>query len=189
MRSVWFFNCWGLMLCFAHTWQFVQCWYTDFFMPFQWYLFFKDAYVLLNPLWSCLSCARIRRQSLKTSGTTMGVHNRPFSTSFHFNMLFSIMYIFWSKFLFSHCFLSCLVCGSLSCNLASLSSFRGSWISLVYFYRICVLNAYVAYFTCYYFFQDLCCYWWQFFERKISKLLAFLFWLEPDVFIHFYKSR
>ena len=66
-----FFNCWVLMLCFAQTWQFVQCWYTDFFMPFQWYLFFKDAYVLLNPLWPCLSCARIRRQSLRMSGTTM----------------------------------------------------------------------------------------------------------------------
>ena len=30
-----FFSCWVLMLCFAHTWQFVQCWCTDFFMPFQ----------------------------------------------------------------------------------------------------------------------------------------------------------
>ena len=45
-----FFSCWVLMLCFAHTWQFVQCWWTDFFMPFQWYLFFSDVYVLLNPL-------------------------------------------------------------------------------------------------------------------------------------------
>ena len=24
-----------LMLCLAHTWQFVQCWCTDFFIPFQ----------------------------------------------------------------------------------------------------------------------------------------------------------
>ena len=99
-------------------------------MPFQWYLFFKDAYVLLNPLWPCLSCARIRRQSLRMSGTTAGVYNSPLSTSFRFKMLFSIMYVFWSRFLFSHCFLSCLVCGSLSCNLASLSSFRGRWISV-----------------------------------------------------------
>ena len=125
-----FFNCWVLMLCFAQTWQFVQCWYTDFFMPFQWYLFFKDAYVLLNLLWPCLSCARIRRQSLRMSGTTMGMYNSPLSMSFHFKMLFSIVYVIWSRFLFSHCFLSCLVCGSLSCSLASLSSFRGRWISV-----------------------------------------------------------
>ena len=119
-----FFSCWVLILCFAQTWQFVQCWYTDFFMPFQWYLFFKDAYVLLNPLWPCLSCARIRRQSLRTSGTTTGVYNSPLSMSFRLKMLFSIVYVFWSRFL------SCLVCGSLPCNLASLSSFRGRWISV-----------------------------------------------------------
>ena len=140
------------MLCFVQTWQFVQCWYTDFFMPFQWYLFFKDAYVLLNPLWPCLSCARIRRQSLRTSGTTMGVYNSPLSMSFGFKMLFSIVYVFWSRFLFSHCFLSCLVCGSLFCNLASLSSFKGEVDICVYFYRICVLDVYVAYFTFYHFF-------------------------------------
>ena len=52
------------MLCFAHTWQFVQCWCTDFFVPFQWYLFFSDAYVLLKPLWPCLSCAKMRRQDV-----------------------------------------------------------------------------------------------------------------------------
>ena len=118
------------MLCFAQTWQFVQCWYTDFFIPFQWYLFFRDAYVLLNPLWPCLSCARIKRQSFRACGTTTGVYNSPLSTSFRFKMLFSIGYMFWSKFLFSHCFLNCLVCGSLSCNLASLSSFRGRSISV-----------------------------------------------------------
>ena len=95
-----FFNCWVLMLCFAQNWQFVQCRYTDFFMPFQWYLFSNDAYVLLNPLWPCLSCARIRRQSLRTSGTTMGMYNSPLSMSFCFKMLFSIVYIFWSRFLF-----------------------------------------------------------------------------------------
>ena len=87
-------------------------------------------HILLNPLWPCLSCARIRRQSLRTSGTTMGVYNSLLSMSFHFKMLFSIVYVFWSKFLFSHCFLSCLMCGSLFCNLASLSSFRGRWISV-----------------------------------------------------------
>ena len=70
-------------------------------MPFQWYLFFKDAYVLLNPLWPCLLCAKMRIQSFRTSGTTMGVYKSPLSTSFHFKMLFSIMYVFWSKFLFS----------------------------------------------------------------------------------------
>ena len=118
------------MLCFAQTWQFVQCRYTDFFMPFQWYLFFKDAYVLLNPLWPCLSCAKMRRQSFKMSGTTMGVYKSALSTSFHFRMLFSIVYVFWSKFLFFHCFLSCFVCRSLSCNLTSLSSFRGRWMSV-----------------------------------------------------------
>ena len=99
-------------------------------MPFQWYLFFKDAYVLLNPLWPCLSCAKMRRQSFRMSGITMGVCNSPLLTSFHFRMLFSIVYMFWSKVLFSHCFLSCFVCGSLSCNLASLSSFRGRWMSV-----------------------------------------------------------
>ena len=58
------------------------------------------------------------------------MYNSPLSTSFHFKMLFSIVYMFWSRFLFSHCFLSCLLCGSLSCNLASLLSFRGRWISV-----------------------------------------------------------
>ena len=37
-----FLSCCILMLCFAHTLQFVQCWCTDFFMPFQWYLFLSD---------------------------------------------------------------------------------------------------------------------------------------------------
>ena len=32
-----FLSCCVLMLCFAHTWQLVQCWCTDFFMPFQKY--------------------------------------------------------------------------------------------------------------------------------------------------------
>ena len=77
-----FFNCCVLMLCFAQTCYFVQCWWTDFFMPFQWYLFFSDAYVLLNPLWPCLSCAKMRRQSFRMSGTTMGVYRSPFWTSF-----------------------------------------------------------------------------------------------------------
>ena len=45
-----FFSCCILMLCFAHTLQFVQCWCTDFFMPFQLNLFLSDAYVLLNLL-------------------------------------------------------------------------------------------------------------------------------------------
>ena len=99
-------------------------------MPFQWYLFFKDAYVLLNPSWPCLLCAKMRRQSFRISGTTMGVYKSPLSMSFHFRMLFSIVHVFWSKFLFSHCFLSCFVCGSLSCNLASLLSFRGRWMSV-----------------------------------------------------------
>ena len=94
-------------------------------MPFQWYLFFKDAYVLLNPLWPCLSCAKMRRQSFKMSGTTMGVYKSPLSTNFCFKMLFSIMYVFWSKFLFFHCFLSCFVCGSLSCNLTSCRLLEG----------------------------------------------------------------
>ena len=107
-------------------------------MPFQWYLFFKDAYVLLNPLWPCLSCAKMRRQSFRTSGTTMGVYKSPLSTSFHFRMLFSIVYVFWSKFLFSHCFLSCFVCGSLSCNLASLSSFRGGGCLCLFLLDLCV---------------------------------------------------
>ena len=97
-------------------------------MPFQWYLFLSDAYVLLNPLWLCLSCAKMRRQSFRTSGTTMGVYRSLLSMSFRFRMLFFIVYVFWSKFLFSHCFLSCFVCGSLFCNLASLSSFRGRWM-------------------------------------------------------------
>ena len=65
------------MLCFAQTWQFVQCRYTDFCMPFQWYLFFKDAYVLLNPLWPCLLYAKMRRQSFRMPGTTMGVYKSP----------------------------------------------------------------------------------------------------------------
>ena len=99
-------------------------------MPFQWYLFFKDAYVLLNPLWPCLSCAKMSTQSFKTSGTTMGVYKSLLLMSFRFRMLFSIMYMFWSKFLFFHCFLSCFVCGSLSCNLTSLLSFRGRWMSV-----------------------------------------------------------
>ena len=129
-------------------------------MPFQWYLFFRDAYVLLNPLWPFLSCAKMRRQSFRTSGTTMGVYKSPLSTSFRFRMLFSIVYVLWSKFLFSHCFLSCFVCGSLSCNLTSLSSFRGEVDVCVYFYWICVLNVYVAYFTFYHFLYYLCCYRW-----------------------------
>ena len=29
-----FFSCCVLMLCFAQTWHLVQCWWTDFFMPF-----------------------------------------------------------------------------------------------------------------------------------------------------------
>ena len=45
-----FFSCCVLMLCLAQTWHLVQCWWTDFFMPFQWYQFFSDAYVLLNLL-------------------------------------------------------------------------------------------------------------------------------------------
>ena len=90
-----FFNCWVLMLCFAQTWQFVQCWYTDFFIPFQWYLFSKDAYVLLNQLWPCLSCAKIRRQSLRMSGTTMGMYKSPLSTSFHFQMLSVVQILVW----------------------------------------------------------------------------------------------
>ena len=57
-----FFNCCILMLGFAHIWQFVQCWCIDFFMPFQWYLFLSDAYVLLNLLWPDLSCAKMRIQ-------------------------------------------------------------------------------------------------------------------------------
>ena len=129
-------------------------------MPFQWYLFFKDAYVLLNPLWPCLSCAKMRRQSFRMSGTTMGVHKSLLSTSFRFRMLFSIVYVFWSKFFFSHCFLSCFVCGSISCNLARFSSFRGRWmfvfISIV---SVCWMFMF-AYFTFYRFFFYLCCYWW-----------------------------
>ena len=113
------------MLCFAQTWQFVQCWCTDFFMPFQCYLFFSDAYVLLSPLCPYLSCAKMMRQSFRMSGTTMGVYKSPFSTSFHLRMLFSMVYMFQSKFLFSHCFLSWLVCGSLSCSFTNFSSFKG----------------------------------------------------------------
>ena len=79
-----FFSCWVLMLCFAHTWQFVQCWWTDFFMPFQWYLFFSDVYVLLNPLWPDLSCARMSRQSFRMLGTTMGVYKSPLLNDFLF---------------------------------------------------------------------------------------------------------
>ena len=44
-----------------------------------------------------------------------------------------------------------------------------------------MLDVYVAYFTLYHFFYYLCCYWWQFLEWEISKLLAFLLWLEFDV--------
>ena len=84
----------------------------------------------LNPLWPCLLCAKIRRQSFRMSGTTTGVYKSPLLTSFCFRMLFSIVYMLWSKFLFSHCFLSCFMCGSLSCNLTSLLSFRGRWMSV-----------------------------------------------------------
>ena len=120
-----FFNCWVLMLCFAHTWQLVQCWCTDFFMPFQWYLFFSDAYVLLKPLWPCLSCARMRRQSFKMSGITMDVYKSPLLMVLHLRMLFSIVYVFLSRLLLSHCFLSWCMCGSLSWSLTSFSSFKG----------------------------------------------------------------
>ena len=82
------------MLFFAHTWQFVQCWCTDFFMPFQWYLFFSDAYVLLKMLWPYLSCSRMRRQSFKMSGTTLGEYKSLLSMVFHLRMLFSIVYTF-----------------------------------------------------------------------------------------------
>ena len=68
-----FFSCCVFMLCFAQTWHLLQCWLTDFFMPFQWYLFLNDAYVLLNPLWPCFSCARINRQSFSMSGTIISV--------------------------------------------------------------------------------------------------------------------
>ena len=30
-----FLSCCVLILCLVHTWQFVQCWCTDFFIPFQ----------------------------------------------------------------------------------------------------------------------------------------------------------
>ena len=113
------------MLCFAHTWQLVQCWCSDFFMPFQWYLFFSDAYVLLKALWLCLLCAKMRRQSFRMSGTTMGVYKSPLSMDFCLRMLFSKVYTFLSRLLFSHCFLSWCVCGSLFWSLTSFSSFRG----------------------------------------------------------------
>ena len=113
------------MLCFAHTWQFVQCRCTDFFMPFQWYLFLSDAYVLLKPLWPCLSCAKMRM-----SGTTMGVYNSPLSMVFHLRMLFSMVYMFLSRLLLSHCFLSCCVCGSLSWSFTNFSSFMGREMSV-----------------------------------------------------------
>ena len=45
-----FLSCCVLLLCFAHALQFMQCWCTDFFMPFQWYLFLRDVYVLLKLL-------------------------------------------------------------------------------------------------------------------------------------------
>ena len=125
-----FLSCCILMLCFAHTWQLVQCWCTDFFMPFQWYLFLSDAYVLLKPLCPCLSCARMSMQSFRMSGTTMGVYRSPLSMVFHLRMLFSMVYMFLSRLLFSHCFLSCFVCGSLSWSLTNFSSFRGREMSL-----------------------------------------------------------
>ena len=91
----------------------VQCWCTDFFMPFQWYLFLSDAYVLLKPLWPCLSCAKMSRQSFRMFGTTMGVYRSLLSMIFHLRMLFSMVYAFLSRLLLSHsCFLSCFACGS-----------------------------------------------------------------------------
>ena len=80
-----FFNCWVLMVVFCANLAICamlvllisSCLSSGI-------CFFKDAYVLLNPLWPCLSCARIRRQSLRMSGTTMGVYNSPLSMRFHF---------------------------------------------------------------------------------------------------------
>ena len=97
------------MLCFAHTWQFVQCRSTDFFMPFQWYLFLTNADVHLNPLWPDLSCAKMRRQSFRMSGTTIGVYSSPLLKIFLLRMSPSMMYAFLSSLLFFHCFLSCCV--------------------------------------------------------------------------------
>ena len=106
-----FLSCCILMLCFTHTLQLVQCWYTDFFMPFQWYLFLSGSYALLKLLWPCLSCARMSRQSFKLSGTTMGVYRSPLSMIFHLRMLFSMVYAFLSRLLFFHCLLAVLCVG------------------------------------------------------------------------------
>ena len=101
-----FLSCCALLLCFAHTWQLVQCWCTNLFMPFQWNLFLSEVYVLLKPLWPCLSCARMSRQSFRMSGTTMGVYRSLLSMIFHLRMLFSVVYAFLSRLLFYHCFLN-----------------------------------------------------------------------------------
>ena len=125
-----FLSCYILMLCFAHTWQLVRCWCNNFFMPFKWYLFLSDAYVLLKPLCYCLLYARMCRQSFRISGTTMGVYRSPLSMVFCLRMLFSMVYMFLSRLLFSHCFLSCFVCGSHFWSLTNFLSFRGREMSL-----------------------------------------------------------
>ena len=125
-----FFSCCVLMLCFVHTRQFVKCWCTNFFMPFRWYLFLSDVYILLKPLWPCLSCSRMRRQSFRMSGTTMGVHRSSLSMIICLRMLFSMAYMFLSRLIFFHCFLSCFVCGSLSWSITNFSSFKGREMSV-----------------------------------------------------------
>ena len=67
------------------------------------------------------------------SGTTMRVYKSPFSMSFCLRMLFSMVYVLWSRFLFSHCFLSCFMWGSLSCSLTNFPFFRGRWMSIFTF--------------------------------------------------------
>ena len=61
----------------------------------------------------------------------MGVYSSPLFMIFHLRMLFSMVYVFLSRLLFSHCFLSCLMCVSLSCSFTNFSSFRGMVMSVV----------------------------------------------------------
>ena len=70
------------------------------------------------------------KQSFKISGITIGVYKSPFSMSFHFRMLFFMVYVFLSGLFSVHCFLSCIVRGSYSCSFTSCSSFMGKVMSM-----------------------------------------------------------
>ena len=108
----------------------MQCLWIVFFIPFQWYSCLSELQVLLNPLWLCLSCANISRQSFSTSGTTVGVYSIPFITVCFFKISSSIVKCFLSSFFSDHCFLSHPTNGSCSWSSFILELVSGSSISM-----------------------------------------------------------